>query len=153
MPSNKKATNALIKHKVELEEKNHNNIVEAIVRIKNAKTQVIRLSPIGKVTVANLAKESGVSRASLYGNHKSLLDELEKINSKRTISINEKRKIKEKKIDTDKELIKDLTKSKQLLAQENYSLNEQNKTLKRQVAALIAQLGSKENVIAGNFKR
>ena len=153
MPSNKKATNALIKHKVELEEKNHNNIVEAIVRIKNAKTQVIRLNPIGKVTVADLAKESGVSRASLYGNHKSLLDELEKINSKRTISITEKRKIKEKKIDSDKELIKDLTKSKQLLAQENYSLNEQNKTLKRQIEALISQLGSKENVISGHFKK
>lgn len=150
MVTNKKAINALNKHKAEQEEDNHNNIVQALVRIKNGTTKKIQLKRLGKVTVKNLALESGVSRASLYGNHKTLLDELDKINTKRCISVTEKRKEHEKKAENDKELIKELLRVKELLAQENFRLNEENKSLKRQASALISQLETKSNIIKIN---
>lgn len=150
MAANKKAISALNKHKAELEEQNHNNIVQALVRIKNGTTEKIRLKRLGKVVVKDLALESGVSRASLYGNHKSLLDELDKINKKRSIGVTDKRKEREKKAEDDKELIRKLLQAKELLAQENYRLNEDNKAIKRQVNALLAQLGSKSNIISMN---
>lgn len=150
MVVSKKAINALNRHKAELEEQNHNNIVQALVRIKNGSTEKLRLKRLGKITVKELAIESGVSRASLYGNHKSLLDELDKINKKRTISVSDKRKESEKKAVNDKQLIRELLQAKELLAQENYRLNEDNKTLKRQVNALLAQLGSKSNIVSIN---
>ncbi len=148
MAANKKAISALNKHKVELEEQNHNNIVQALVRIKNGTTEKIKLKRLGKVVVKDLAIESGVSRASLYGNHKSLLEELDKINKKRSIGVNDKRKEREKKADNDRELIRKLLHAKEQLAQENYRLNEDNKSIKRQVNALLAQLGSKSNIIS-----
>jgi len=150
MAANKKAISALNRHKAELEEENHNNIVQALVRIKNGTTEKIQLKRLGKVTVKELALESGVSRASLYGNHKSLLDELDKINKKRTIGVADKRKEREKKAENDKELIRELLQAKELLAQENYRLNEETKTIKRQVNALLAQLGSRSNIIPIN---
>lgn len=148
MVTNWKAQSALARHKAEQEELNHNNIVQALVRIKHGNTVNIELRPLGRVTVAQLAKESGVSRASLYGNHKSMLSELEKINEKRSTGVTERRKEREKKAENDRELIRQLTRAKELLAQENYRLNEENKKLKRQIEALISQLGSKTNITA-----
>lgn len=148
MAANKNAQRALMRHKEEQEQKNHNNIVQALVRIKKGTPLNIQLKPLGKVTVQQLAKESCVSRASLYGNHKSLLSELEKINEKRSIGVTEKRKEREKKAENDRELIRELTRAKELLAKENYMLNEENKKLKRQIEALISQLGSKTNITA-----
>jgi len=150
MAANKKAINALNRHKAELEEQNHNNIVQALVRIKNGTTDKLQLKRLGKITVKELALESGVSRASLYGNHKSLLDEFDKINKKRTIGVAEQRKEREKKAENDKELIRELLQAKELLAQENYRLNEENKIIKRHVNALLAQLGTKSNIISIN---
>jgi len=150
MVANKKAISALNRHKAELEEQNHNNIVQALVRIKNGTTDKLQLKRLGKITVKELALESGVSRASLYGNHKSLLDEFDKINKKRTIGVAERRKEREKKAENDKELIRELLQVKELLAQENYRLNEENKVIKRHVNALLAQLGNKSNVISIN---
>ncbi len=150
MAANKKAISALNRHKAELEEQNHNNIVQALVRIKNGTTDKLQLKRLGKITVKELALESGVSRASLYGNHKSLLDEFDKINKKRTIGVADRRKEREKKAENDKELIRELLQVKELLAQENYRLNEENKVIKRHVNALLAQLGNKSNVISIN---
>jgi len=143
---NKKAVNALVNHKAEQEQLNHNNIVQALVRIKSGKPEKIQLKPFGKVTVKELALEADVSRASLYGNHKSLKDELEKINEKRATGVTEKRKEREKKVESDKELIRELMRSRELLAQENYRLNEENKKLTRQVGSLVSQLGSGANI-------
>ena len=150
MAANKKAISALNRHKAELEEQNHNNIVQALVRIKNGTTDKLQLKRLGKITVKELALESGVSRASLYGNHKSLLDEFDKINKKRTIGVADRRKEREKKAENDKELIRELLQVKELLAQENYSLKDENKVIKRHVNALLAQLGNKSNVISIN---
>lgn len=150
MATNKRAVKALNKHKAEQEEENHNNIVQALVRIKNGTTEKIRLKRLGKVTVKNLALESGVSRASLYGNHKSLLDELDKLNNNRTSGATDRRKERESKAETDKALIRELLRAKEMLAQENYRLNEENKSLERKVNALLSQIGSSSNVIQIN---
>jgi AcrR family transcriptional regulator len=146
MANNKKAVRALINHKAEQEQLNHNNIVQALVRMKNGKTETVQLKAFGKISVKDLALEAGVSRASLYGNHKSLLEELKKINGQRAVGVTEKRKEREKKAESDKDLIRELIQSRTLLAQENYGLNEENKRLVRQVKALVSQLGGSANI-------
>lgn len=146
MDSNAKKIIKLIQHKAVEEQENHNKISLALTRIKNSKTENIRLKPLGKVSVQQLADEAKVSRASLYGNHKDFLEELSKINSKRTLSVTANRKSTQTKIDSDKKLIQDLIRQKELLAQENYRINEENKDLKRRNNALISQLGTKSNV-------
>lgn len=151
--ANTKAINALKNHKEELEQQNHNNIVEALVRIKNGKTEKIKLKPFGKVSVKDLATESGVSRASLYGNHKQLLERLGKINEKRSTGVSEERKLREAKKETDKEIIRELIRTRELLAQENFRINEENRKLKRQIESLVSQLDSKANVTSINKKR
>ena len=52
-----------------------------------------------------------------------------------------------------KEIIKQLSNSRELLAQENYRINEENKRLKREIENLNAQLYSGQNVIPGKFNR
>ena len=151
--TNKKAINALKNHKEEEEQYNHNNIVEALVRIKNGNTVKIKLKPFGKVSVKDLAAESGLSRASLYGNHKPLLERLNKINEKRSTGASETRKLAEEKKESDKEVIRGLSSSRELLAQENYRINEENRKLKRQIESLVSQLDSKVNVTSINVKR
>jgi len=146
MAANKNAVKALVNHKAEQEQLNHNNIVQALVRIKNGKAEKVPLKPFGKVSAKDLAVEAGVSRASLYGNHKSFLKELKKINEKRSVGVTEKRKEREEKAASDKELIRELNQSRTLLAQENYRLNEENKRLVRQVEALVSQLGETANI-------
>lgn len=146
MPANKQAIKALTSHKAEEEQLNHNNLVRALVRLKNNQAEKIELKPFGKITVQQLAEEAGVSRASLYGNHKSFVDELRKLNEKRAKGVTEKRKEREQKAESDKELISELSRTRELLAQENYRLNEENKKLKREVSALVSQLGSKGNI-------
>lgn len=151
MASNKEAISALAQNRVEVEEKTHFKLLQAINRIKNGVPETFKLKPAGKVTGAQLAKEADVSRASLYGNHKILLKELEKINSKRSLSATAKRKLAEKKTEVEKETIRQLTDSKELLAQENYRINEENKDLKRKIETLMSQLDARENVIPGKF--
>ena len=146
MAVNKKAVTALVNHKAEQEQLNHNNIVQALVRIKHGKPEKIQLKPFGKISAKALAIEAGVSRASLYGNHKSLLDELKKINEHLSKGDSEKRKESEEKAQSDKELIQELSRSRTLLAQENYRLNEENKRLIRQVEALASQLSGSATI-------
>lgn len=153
MSASKKAINALNNHKAEQEQLNHNNLVKALVRVKNGQTENIELKPFGKVTVQELAKEAGVSRASLYGNHKLFIEELKNLNENRAKGVTEKRKEREKKSESDKELIRELSRTRELLAQENYRLNEENKNLKREVGALISQLGSNANVSSIHRKK
>ena len=149
---NTKSINALKNHKEELEQQNHNNIVEALMRIKNGNTNEITLKPYGKVSVQQLADESGVSRASLYGNHKALLEKLGKINEKRSKSVSEARKDQEEKEKTDAEIIRELIRTRELLAQENYQIHTENRRLKRQVEALVSQLDSTSNISSINSK-
>lgn len=144
--ANTKAINALKNHKEELEQQNHNNIVEALVRIKNGKTKKIKLKAFGKVSVKDLATESGVSRASLYGNHKQLLDRFAKINEKRSTGVSEERKLREAKKENDKAVIRELTRTRELLAQENFRINEENRKLKRQIESLVSQLDSNSRI-------
>ena len=144
--ANAKAISALRNHKEELEQQNHNKIVEALVRIKNGKTEKIKLKAFGKVSVKDLAIESGVSRASLYGNHKTLLERLSKINEKRSTGVSKERKFREAKKQSDKETIRELMRTRELLAQENYRINEENRKLKRQVESLATQLESLSNI-------
>lgn len=153
MAQNKKAVLALAQNRIDTEEKNHSKLLQAINRINNGKPETFQLKPAGKVTGVQLAKEAGISRASLYGNHKAILAELEKINSKRSVSASARRKLQEKKTESERELIKQLSSSRELLAQENYKINEENKELKRKIEALISQLDARENVISGKFKR
>ncbi|MBF4989452.1 hypothetical protein [Methylophilus sp. 14] len=153
MVANKNAISALAQNRVELEEQTHTKLLQAITRIKNGVPETFKLKPAGKVTGIQLAKEAGVSRASLYGNHKIFLEELIKINSKRSLSVSAKRKLTEKKAETDKEIIKQLSNSRELLAQENYRINEENKRLKREIENLNSQLYSAGNVIPGKFNR
>ncbi len=146
MPNNVKAINALKNHKAEEEQQKHNDIVQALTRIKNGQTTKIKLKSFGKVSVKDLAIESGVSRASLYGNHKKLLEKLDKINKKRSTGVTEERKLIEAKQETDKEIIRELTRTRELLAQENYRINTENRKLIRQIESLASQLDSKSNV-------
>lgn len=148
MSASKKSIKALKSHKADLEEQNHNNIIKALVRIKNGNTENIKIKQRGKVTVRELALESGVSRASLYGNHKLLLEELEKINSKRSVSVADKRKEREIKAESDRALIRKLTEAKEMLARENFRINEENKNLKEEINTLKSKAASGKNIIS-----
>ena len=146
MAGNKKSVNALKEFKIEQEQKKHNDIVKALVRIKNGSTRHIKLKAFGKVSVNALAEEAGVSRASLYGNHKPLLDKLHKINEKRSMGVNAKRKLNESKKNAERETIKELVRTRDLLAQENYRIHSENRKLKRQLDSLVHQLESVSNI-------
>jgi AcrR family transcriptional regulator len=141
-----KAINALKNHKAEQEEQLHNNIVAALVRINNNETLKVSLKAFKKVSVQDLATEAGVSRGALYGNHKALLEKLEKINSKRTTGVTSIRHKQEQKVQNDAENLKHLAADKEMLAQENYRLQNEIKLLQARNEALLAQLGSSTNV-------
>lgn len=144
--SSKRAIDALKQGKADEEEQIHNQIVEALARIQHNKTEVIGLKPARKVTVVDLAKEAGVSRGSLYGNHRELLKRLDKINEKRGRTPSVVRKEKEEKQARDAELLTQLTDDKKKLARENYGLQQRVTELEGMVEALRAQLGQTSNV-------
>tara|TARA_R110001583_G_C5661865_1_gene409732 strand:+ start:5133 stop:5594 length:462 start_codon:yes stop_codon:yes gene_type:complete len=145
--STKRAINALREAKAAEEERNHNAIVDALTRIRNGKPQHIRLRPGVRVSVTDLAKEAGVSRGALYGNHKALLDRLEKLNDKRSGGVTSRRKQAEEKEIKKAELVQQLTEDKQKLARENYNLNRQVRVLEEKIEGLTTQLGRQSKVV------
>lgn len=146
--SSKRATEALQRHKADEEERIHNQIAEALARIQHKETRVIDLKPLQKVSVVNLAREAGISRGTLYNNHRALLSKLDKINEKLGRNVSVVRKEREQKEARQSELLKQLTLDKENFAQENYRLQQRVNELEGTVEALRSQLGEQGKVVS-----
>jgi len=114
--------NALADYKKKEEQQKHNDLVDALVRLKNGQGTIVKLGALEKIKATHVAKEAKVSRTLLYTTHKDIQKEIEKANKRRGTSRNEARKKQEQKEATKQEIINSLNSDKQKLAQENYRL-------------------------------
>jgi len=105
---------SLKRYKADQKEQTRKKIEEAIVRLKKSET--------GKISVAKLAQEVGVTRATLYANYQDLLLEL-----------NTQTKQTNQKIRDD---VKDKNETIRKLKKENQELKSSNALLMDQVVAL-----------------
>lgn len=111
---------SLKKYKIEQKEKTRDNLKQVIEGLKRSE---------GLISISNVAKVSGISRATIYANYKDLFDDLNLTNDK---EIKQHREALTEKSETIEELKKD-----------NRHLREANQKLMDQIIAAKMMLSLK----------
>jgi hypothetical protein len=107
------------------------DFILALRRLVAGETQRVKVRPKQKITPALLAREADRARSQLYTTHADLLSQIAEANEKRTTAAKANKKIRQKSEQELRDIINQLSRDKELLAQQNYRLQHRIDDLER----------------------